>query len=349
MQIKDVLNLLKDYSGQWFHKRNVIIVSEHKVKHIHLSTPMQLAVLVLAVGCVFWASYSTGRFMAARHTLKEQAVAMRPFTPVNVSENISETEAPLAQTADATVTSMDKPELLARVALLEKQVNDLKASKEDIIARVKMKTSGQIDDLEAIIEQTGLSPRDLKRNVVLKNDKQKNSGGVGGPFIPDSSYLPSKEEADLYVRLDELAALKQIIKILPLASPMKNGDTQSHFGRRIDPFSGRLAFHSGLDISGPNGSRIMTTSDGKVKKAEWSSTYGNYVDVDHGYGISTRYAHLSEISVTEGQKVKKGDVVGIQGSTGRSTGNHLHYEVRYREQTLNPKKFLDAGRYVLEN
>ncbi len=346
MQLKDVFVTLKNYVNIWFHKRNIIIVSQHKVKHVHVTGRMQFAALALTVGCVFWASYSTGRYMAAQHALKEQAIAMRTLTPVSLSEStaVDVPEATAAVT-DSTAAGMDKPELLARVALLEKQVSDLKASKDDIIARVKMKTSGQIDDLEAIIEQTGLSPKDLKRNFA-KNDDRK---GLGGPFIPDASYTPSKEETELFTRLDELTALKQILKTLPLAMPMKNGEEQSHYGRRIDPFTGRLAFHAGLDISGPGGSKILSTADGKVKKAEWSNTYGNYVDIDHGYGVSTRYAHLSEIKVTEGKKVKKGDVLGIQGSTGRSTGNHLHYEVRYRDQTLNPKKFLSAGRYVLEN
>ncbi|MFO0389475.1 MAG: M23 family metallopeptidase [Alphaproteobacteria bacterium] len=357
MQYKDVFVTLKNYVNVWFHKRNVIIVSEHKVKHLHVSGRMQFAALMLAVGCIFWASYSTGRYMAARHTLKEQAIAMRAMTPIRLSEPLiaEEKNIPEVEIAAADTSSLSQPELLARVAMLEKQVDDLKTSKEDIIERVKLKTSGQIDELEAIIEQTGLSPKDLKRNFVQKKAlpkpqaSTKTDKGMGGPFIPDTSYIATPEENELFTRLDELAALKQIIGLLPLASPMKNGEEQSHFGRRIDPFSGRLAFHSGLDISGPNGSQIYATGDGKVKKAEWSSTYGNYVDIDHGYNISTRYAHLSRINVSAGQKIKKGDVLGIQGSTGRSTGNHLHYEVRYREQTLNPKKFLNAGQYVLEN
>jgi murein DD-endopeptidase MepM/ murein hydrolase activator NlpD len=356
MQFKDVIVTLKSYLSLWFHKRNIIIVSQHKVKHVHLSGRSQFAALILAVACIFWASYSTGRFMAARHALKEQAIAMRVLNPVQLTESVLETPTPAPTENTQTNASMDKPKLLARVATLEKQVNDLKASKEDIIARVKLKTSGQIDDLEAIIEQTGLNPKELKRNFVQKKAKPQPQAshtaadkGVGGPFIPDTSYAPSAAENELFARLDELATLKQVIKILPLASPMENGEQQSHYGRRIDPFSGRLAFHSGLDLSGPRGAKILATGDGKVRKAEWSSSYGNYVDIDHGFSITTRYAHLSSINVTEGQKVRKGDVLGEQGSTGRSTGNHLHYEVRYREQALNPKKFLDAGQYVLEN
>jgi murein DD-endopeptidase MepM/ murein hydrolase activator NlpD len=120
----------------------------------------------------------------------------------------------------------------------------------------------------------------------------------------------------------------------------------SQFGRRIDPFTGRLAFHSGLDMAGPTGSKIYATADGKVEFTGRQGAYGIMVDIAHGFGLSTRYAHLSQILVEDGQAVKKGQVIAIQGSTGRSTGAHLHYEVRYKDQPLDPRKFLNAGRYV---
>jgi murein DD-endopeptidase MepM/ murein hydrolase activator NlpD len=150
----------------------------------------------------------------------------------------------------------------------------------------------------------------------------------------------------MFDNLDKLAMLKQIISNLPLAYPISNPEMQSTFGRRVDPFTGHLAFHSGLDMSGPAGTKIFSTADGKVSSAGYNGAYGNAVDIDHGYGVSTRYGHMSRILVKEGQEVHKGDLIGIQGSTGRSTGPHVHYEVRYRGQAMDPKNFLDAGRYV---
>jgi murein DD-endopeptidase MepM/ murein hydrolase activator NlpD len=133
-----------------------------------------------------------------------------------------------------------------------------------------------------------------------------------------------------------------------LGEPLDHFSEHSGFGHRIDPFNGHLAFHSGLDLSGPAGAVVMSTGDGKVTAAGNHGAYGNSVDVDHGFGVSTRYGHLSRVSVEEGQYVRKGEALGIQGSTGRSTGAHVHYEVRYNNKALNPKKFLEAGNHVFE-
>ncbi len=356
MQINDIISALRSYIGLWFHKRNIIIVSEHRVKHIPVSGRMQFAGLLMAVACIFWASYSTGRFIATRNALQEQSHALRSVVTVHVADAALASEIKPAEVSSkekpAAAVSMEKPELVARVVFLEQQVNDLQAAKDDIIERVRSKTSGHIDDLEAIIKQTGLSPKELKKSLRINPDNAKEAQiirtgkPVGGPFIPDTSYAPSSSEKELYGNLDDLALLRQIVSNLPLAYPIADGDLQSSFGRRIDPFNGRLAFHSGLDIAGPSGSRVLSTADGIIKEAGPHNNYGNNVDVDHGNGITTRYAHLSRVLVKEGQKVRKGETIGIQGSTGRSTGAHLHYEVRFRDQAMNPKKFLEAGRYV---
>jgi murein DD-endopeptidase MepM/ murein hydrolase activator NlpD len=101
-----------------------------------------------------------------------------------------------------------------------------------------------------------------------------------------------------------------------------------------------------VDLAGPVGTRIKATSDGKVSFTGYRGAYGNMVEVSHDFGFATRYGHLSKILVKDGQSVKKGDIIAVQGSTGRSTGNHLHYEVRYEGKALNPSNFLKAGDYV---
>jgi murein DD-endopeptidase MepM/ murein hydrolase activator NlpD len=107
-----------------------------------------------------------------------------------------------------------------------------------------------------------------------------------------------------------------------------------------------MAFHSGVDLAGPEHAKVLATNDGKVEFAGWQSAYGNMVDIKHQYGLSTRYAHLERVLVQPEQWVKKGQVIGIQGSTGRSTGHHLHYEVRYQGRAINPNNFLKAGENV---
>jgi murein DD-endopeptidase MepM/ murein hydrolase activator NlpD len=112
------------------------------------------------------------------------------------------------------------------------------------------------------------------------------------------------------------------------------------FGRRSDPVTGEDAFHSGLDISADRGQPVYATADGTVKAAGPAGAYGNMITVDHGFGLATRYAHLQAFKVRPGDTVRRGDVIGVVGSTGRSTGDHVHYEVLANGQTLNPVRFL---------
>ena len=118
------------------------------------------------------------------------------------------------------------------------------------------------------------------------------------------------------------------------------GYLSAAFGNRIDPFTGQRDFHPGLDISTPIGTRIQSPADGVVVSAAAKGAYGNAVVIDHGYGIVTRYGHLSGFNVKPGQRVRRGDIIGFVGSTGRSTGPHLHYEVWVRDQAQNPIQFI---------
>jgi murein DD-endopeptidase MepM/ murein hydrolase activator NlpD len=143
--------------------------------------------------------------------------------------------------------------------------------------------------------------------------------------------------------------LEKLTKALPLSQPMKNYYISSGFGHRIDPITNRHTPHRGLDFVGSKREKIISPSAGKVILARWFSDYGNAIVIDHGYGVTTRYGHLSKIKVAEGERIKQGKIIGLQGSTGRSTGDHLHYEVRYRNTPLNPKKFLEAGEILITN
>lgn len=362
MQINNLMIAMRYLFKRWFHKRNIIIVSEHKVKHIPISGGLQFCGLMLLAAAVCWASYSTGSFMAARTALKEQTQTLRSVTSAKIENNLTpmlhvaqpqpettvptamaQAMLPLATEPMATTHALEQNKIAARMAMLESRITELQATNEAIVQRVKEKTSGRIEDLENIVKQTGLDLPSLKKEAVKIMKPAAKS--EGGPYIP-AEMIETPGVEDMLASLDELAILRQIVGDLPLAKPIRSADEQSNFGHRIDPFTGHLAFHSGLDLAGPAGAKIYSTADGTVTAAGRNGSYGNAIDVDHGYGVSTRYGHLSAILVREGQKVHKGDVIGIQGSTGRSTGPHLHYEVRYRDRALNPKKFLTAGTYV---
>jgi len=146
--------------------------------------------------------------------------------------------------------------------------------------------------------------------------------------------------------LSEARALGSAAEKLPLAKPTPGGRQTSGFGVRFDPFTKRPAFHSGLDFGGGFMTPILATGPGVVSFAGVRSGYGNTVEIDHGQGFKTRYAHLQAIAVKPGQRIAVGQRVGGMGSTGRSTGVHLHYEVWVNGRAQNPSRFVKAGEYV---
>lgn len=171
--------------------------------------------------------------------------------------------------------------------------------------------------------------------------------GTGGPFIPASTTNAetafTAQMNVLKTALDELDATRAQVKKFPIANPAKGFALSSRFGNRRDPIVGRTAFHAGLDFRTPTGTPIKASGEGVVVKAGRSGGYGKMVEITHPSGLTTRYAHLSKIFVKKGQAVASGAKIGAAGSTGRSTGPHLHYEVRQNGKPLNPAKFIAAG------
>ena len=170
---------------------------------------------------------------------------------------------------------------------------------------------------------------------VKKASKEKTAQNSGGPFIPDidTSYDDLLTQVDRYL---------ETLKALPLGRPVK-GTVTSRFGKRNDPLNKKKAIHEGVDIRGKSGDRIVTTASGKVIKAMKNGGYGNYVEIDHGNGYVTAYGHMQNYLVRKGERVEQGQVIGQVGSSGRSTGPHLHYEIRLRKKPINPEKFMKVA------
>ncbi|MBS3949384.1 MAG: M23 family metallopeptidase [Peptococcaceae bacterium] len=154
--------------------------------------------------------------------------------------------------------------------------------------------------------------------------------------------IPETEDS-----LKDLEKKVQIQRAKDVATPSlwpTSGTVTSGFGYRRSPFGSSREFHSGLDIGAAKGTRVYATANGVVRMANYNGGYGNVIFVDHGYGFSTVYAHLSKLNVKVGQQVIKGQLIGLVGNTGASTGPHLHYEVRVSGVAVNPTKYLSAGR-----
>jgi murein DD-endopeptidase MepM/ murein hydrolase activator NlpD len=132
---------------------------------------------------------------------------------------------------------------------------------------------------------------------------------------------------------------------IPSRMPVEGTRLSSDYGTRIHPVLGGRRGHKGVDLAGPTGTPIFATADGVVSRADWFSSYGLYVSLEHGGSLQTRYGHMSRLNVAAGQRVRKGEVIGYIGSTGRSTGPHLHYEVRVNGQAVNPVPYMQAGEF----
>jgi murein DD-endopeptidase MepM/ murein hydrolase activator NlpD len=194
----------------------------------------------------------------------------------------------------------------------------------------------------AAIREFGLDPRTLAAQAKI---------GTGGPFIP---FFGSKKEkrdprfARMFSALEQMQAMERALAGIPTSMPAAVGLMSSGFGYRSDPFTGGGAMHAGLDFKGPVGTPILAAANGKVTFAGWQGGYGNTIEITHANGLVTRYAHMTGFTVSLGQDVKRGVQIGRMGSTGRSTGSHLHFEVRVNGGAINPMKFLEANPDVLE-
>ncbi len=134
---------------------------------------------------------------------------------------------------------------------------------------------------------------------------------------------------------------------IPSREPVDNVTLTSSFGTRKDPFNGRARMHQGIDIPGPLGTPVYATADGVVQRSEWANGYGNLVEINHGNGLETRYGHLSKLIAQPNERVRRGQLIGLMGSTGRSTGSHLHYEVRIAGAAVNPTPYIEGTNYEL--
>lgn len=225
-------------------------------------------------------------------------------------------------------------------ALLDALDRSLRDMETDQIARVERFTEEAYQATEKISNALAAA------GIAIAGDYGEKS--VGGPLLA-ASVTPFEEKVlELDEALNRLEEVKRTARTVPIANPLPNAAVTSAFGMRRDPFLGRLAYHSGMDFRGQAGTPVRATAIGTVIKAGWYGGYGRMVEIDHGNGLVTRYGHLSKILVKKGDSVEDGTVIGRIGSSGRSTGPHLHYEIRREGQAINPLKFLTIGRRIIQ-
>jgi murein DD-endopeptidase MepM/ murein hydrolase activator NlpD len=211
--------------------------------------------------------------------------------------------------------------------------------------RVEQRQSITLSQLADRYEGSARRIRGVLDQIGVKLD---GTAATGGPLVPIRLASANDGFAHELLRVNlartDAEQLSDALRTVPLRKPVSGEiDETSPFGVRMDPFAGEPAMHTGVDIRGEVGEPVYATGAGKITIAGWDGGYGNMVEIDHGNGLATRYGHLSQIDVHVGDEVRLGQIVGLIGSTGRSTGPHLHYETRVDGEPVNPEKFLAAG------
>ncbi len=240
-----------------------------------------------------------------------------------------------------------------RARELERQLATANTAHEETLASLAQRARATVSEVERILAEAGLEPA---RMVPGQPADRTRRGGRGGPFVPASANA-AVPAAALATRLREgaqgvqqetewLHRLGTLLEATPIAVPLAPGyQVESGFGRRIDPIRGLAAIHTGLDLSDSHGKAVHATAPGRVAVAGWEGGYGRVVEIDHGFGLRTRYAHLSSLAVRVDQQISRFTRVGALGSSGRSTGAHLHYEVLLNGRQLDPARFMQ-GAYI---
>lgn len=372
--ITERLARLRQTAERLFPERHLYVRSGGDMRKFVLSSKRQLIGASAGAGLALWSVIATGGIMinAVQLTLKDQAVARERVQAERViadrdarlkaaMRELDQVEGGVNQLAQvvesrhqalAMVVSelqgekAPRPQALAATGDPVLRVQSVRADQELLLAKAEGLAKTRAERLRTAFRMAGLNPSTFSA-----------SGGRGGPLVEARDYHALANVLDVdeafaqriqraSSNLGEIRSLSAAAEKLPFQKPTSAGYRTSSFGVRFDPFTSHPAFHAGVDFGGGLMTPVVTTGPGVVSFAGVRSGYGNAVEVDHGHGLKTRYAHLHQIAVRPGQKVATGSRIGGMGNTGRSTGVHLHYEVWMNGRVQNPDRFLKAGQHV---
>ena len=318
--------------GRIIRDRDIFLHDGQHLRRVRLSVAMQAVIATLIVAVLAWSSFATLRMLTAPVASADMA-SLAAATELRARQIEQRQEVLAAMLSGKDVGAL--PET-TKISQLPAELAAPLARVDEAMAQQALAAAHELD-ARYIRAAAALRERGITTGRVLAE---------GGPFEPvaggDATF---KQLFTSWKKLDNLADGAIAV---PSDKPVKIAAFTSGYGVRSDPFKGRAAMHAGIDLAGPVGTPIYATADGLVSEAAYNSGgYGNLVKIDHGRGIETRYGHLSSFSVRPGQRVTRGQVIGRMGSTGRSTGSHLHYEVRIDSRAVNPIPFMKSSDYLL--
>ena len=337
-----------------FKPRDIFLHDGKSLRRFTIGAGVQMAVAFTAFLLLAWSAFAT---YSAIDAMNGDMAKMER----RVAQMQADVAAMRTQTRQHAALLERRQQFLAQVLSGEADADQLAAlmpEQEQVPHNALSQNYAEVDGMQlalaeraqdATMERYREAARMLRRLGVNPARIHRASGGVGGPFEAAEADNADPRFRELFVSWRRLEQLEQAVVAIPSAQPLRNAaNFTSGFGVRSDPFRGRAAMHGGVDLAGPLGTPVYATADGIVARAEWNSGgYGNLVEILHGQGIETRYGHLSRLVARAGQRVRRGDLIGLMGSTGRSTGSHLHYEVRIDGRAVNPVPFMQSSDMLL--
>jgi len=349
--------------------------SNGQVKFLKISSRFQLTVVLgLAAVAVLWLAITVGMAISQFTTSldrialneKEAKIATSEERIAQYKDSITDVAADLDRRQDQIedITGQYFPKLNDKNGELENAApDDAKETLSEIsklvpeasaLARIEARQLAFVTLLTQEAEERAVQAEKAIRKMGLNPAVMARQFGTaqGGPFLPFLGGSEKETSLDprfelLGKKLARMDALERSLAGIPSAEPADMGNISSGFGYRRDPITGRGAMHNGLDFRGSHRQPIYAAAPGTVKYSGWKSGYGRTIEIDHGNGLMTRYAHLASLNIDQGQSVIAGQHIAGMGSSGRSTGTHLHFEVRLNNRAMNPKPFLEANRDVL--
>lgn len=315
-----------------FRDRDLFIHDGSKLRRIRLSAPVQALFFLCLLALVGWSCFSAARMIVG---VEQPSLSVAAERRAQQIEQRQELLTAMLAGADLTKAQLAELETLPRGSSdLDVRLTRAEQIQVAQAAAAARALDARYEHAAAELEKLGITPARLRED------------GVGGPFEPAAKADPTFKQ--LFMSWKKLDTLQDGAIAVPSEKPVRTAAFTSGFGVRSDPFQARAAMHPGIDLSGPVGTPIYATADGVVVRAGWNSGgYGNLVEIDHGRGIATRYGHMSAVLVQAGQHITRGQQLGRMGSTGRSTGSHLHYEVRIDGRAVNPVPFMKSTDYLI--
>ena len=267
--------------------------------------------------------------------------AMTAETVTEQSRLVAERDTAIGRVAALERANADRHQVEHERDRARTERDDLANEVDVALRELDSETRRTLADVEKIFAATGVDPR-MARPLAHQVEAR------GGPYIPWQGFVgASAESAERFEgvarRLERLKALRDALQRLPIVMPVTRAVLSGGFGFRFDPFNGGSALHEGVDLRASFDPTVYAPGAGTVISAGWSGEFGNMVEVDHGFGVVTRYAHLSRISVRVGDVLTPRQPLGVIGATGRATGAHLHYEIHVAGRAIDPLKFLHAA------